>query len=272
MNMFEKINNMGYMGAIFGDIIGSRFEFHNRRSKEFTMFHHKSEFTDDSVLTIAIMDVIQSGDLSEDNIVRTIQNYARSFPASGYGAKFKQWIYERDPQPYNSCGNGSAMRISPVAWYAKTEEELEDLVMRFTAITHNHIEGIKGAMVVAKAIFMAKNGKSKFEIKKMIEENYNIDFVYNDLVRNYMFDETCQKSVPQALYCFLISSSLEDCARTAVSIGGDSDTIAAIACSVASAYYDDGYDLLAKSYVFIEELGLVTDKFKEACLKHLKEE
>jgi len=269
MNQEEKIKNLAYMGAILGDIVGSRFEFHNRKSKEFTMFHRKSVFTDDSVLTLAIMDVLNSGNLEEENIIRTLQNWAKSYPAAGYGARFKQWIYERDPQPYNSYGNGSAMRISPVAWYAQSEEELEDLVLRFTSITHNHIEGIRGAMVTAKAIFMAKNGKTKAEIKEMIEKNYDINFDYDELVRDYLFTESSQETVPQALYCFLISDSLEDCLRTAISIGGDSDTIGAIACSVGAAFYDDGYVLLDEAREFIEELKEVTVKFEDTLLKRL---
>ena len=271
MNQGEKVKNLGYMGAILGDIVGSRFEFHNRKSKEFTMFHRKSVFTDDTVLTLAIMDVLNSGNLDEENIIRTLQNWAKSYPAAGYGARFKQWIYERDPEPYNSFGNGAAMRISPVAWYAQSEEELEDLVLRFTTITHNHIEGIRGAMVTAKAVYMAKNGSSKEEIKEMIQKNYNIDFNYDELVRDYLFTESCQETVPQALYCFLISNSLEDCLRTAVSIGGDSDTIAAIACSVGAAYYDDGYVILDESREFLEELKEVTEKFEQTLLNKLGE-
>ena len=262
--------NNKYMGAIMGDIVGSRFEFHNRRSKEFTLFHRKSQFTDDSILTLAIMDSFNKGIVDEkDALIKNIQEWARSYPAGGYGQMFKRWIYLDDPQPYHSCGNGSAMRISPVAYFAKDKEELDRLIDQVTLITHDHPEGLKGARVVATATFMALHGATKEELREYIEANYDINFDYEDLVQNYYFDETCQKSVPQALFCFLISESLEDCVRTAVSIGGDSDTIAAIACSVGAAFYPDPNNLLGQAKELLEELGDVCDKFGQTCQNHL---
>lgn len=260
----EKLLNKAPLGAILGDIVGSRFEFHNRKSKEFTMFHHKCRFTDDTVLTLAVMDIFNKG--YQDDIVmiqKILQNWAKSYPNSGYGYRFKQWIYLDEPKPYNSFGNGSAMRVSPIAWYAQNQEELDKYVDLFTNITHNHEEGLKGAKVIAQLIFMAKNGANKDELKKYAESQYKIDFDYQDLVDNYQFDETCQGSVPQAIYCFLISNSLEDALRTAVSIGGDSDTIAAMTCAIASAFYPDPDGLLVKAEEKLEELKDVAEKFIE---------
>ena len=252
----------GHLGAFLGDIVGSRFEWHNRKSKEFTMFHRKCMFTDDSVLTLAIMDIFNKHYQDDEAMItKTIQQWARSFPNSGFGSYFKKWIYLDDPKPYGSLGNGSAMRISPVAWYAKTEEELDKYVELFTNITHNSPEALKAAKVVAHMIFMAKNGSSMDELKTYANSQYDLNFDYNDLVLNYQFDATSEGSVPHAIYCFLISNSLEDALRTAISIGGDSDTIGAICCSIAAAYYDDPDNLLGQAEDMLEELKDVAEEF-----------
>ena len=271
MNLKEKIENNAFLGAILGDVVGSRFEWHNRKSKDFTMFHkEKCRFTDDSVLTISIMDSFNKGiQDNQDKVAKNMQEWAKSYPLCGYGANFKKWIYLDDPKPYNSFGNGSAARISPVAFYAKDQEELDRYIYQFTAFTHNHEEGMKGARVIANCVYKALHGATKHEISEFAKGFYFLDFDYQDLVRNYGFDVSCQGSVPQAIYCFLISESLEDCLRTAVSIGGDTDTIAAIACSIGAAYYDDPNNLLGQVKEFLEDLNKNVDDFKQLLLNRL---
>lgn len=228
------------IGAIIGDVVGSRFEFNNIRTKDFELIAKDSEFTDDSVLTIAVMDIMNSGDISYENCVKTMQKWAKKYPYAGYGSKFVYWKDMNNPRPYNSCGNGSAMRVSAVGWFAKSEDDVIALSRAVTEITHNHPEGIKGAEVTAMCIYKALHGSSKEEIKDYIISKYpevsNLD--YEELRRTYVHGpEICQVTLPQALYCFLISTDFEDCLRTTISIGGDCDTTAAISCSIAEAFY-----------------------------------
>ncbi len=226
------------LGAIVGDVVGSRFEFNNYRSKDFELLSSKCEFTDDSILTIAVADIL----LNNKDVIKTFQYYCRKYPSS-YGLRFNEWIYTNNPKPYNSFGNGSAMRVSFVGWFANSEEEVKELSKKVTEVTHNHPEGIKGAEVTAMCVYYARIGKSKEFIKNYVSKYYDLDFDYNDLVENYYFNEICQDTVPQAIYCFLISKDFEDCIRTSVSIGGDTDTLCAISCAIASAYYDNGYEI-----------------------------
>lgn len=227
---------MKCIGAIIGDFVGSIYEFKNVKHKDFQLFTDGSFFTDDSYMTFAVMDYLIN---EHGTISYYLRHWGKMHPWAGYGLRFNQWINDSSMGPYNSFGNGSAMRISPVGWIAKTEEEVIKLSKEITECTHNHPLGIEGAEVVAMCIFYAKLGKSKDFIKNYVEHHYNLDFSYNDLVKNYRFDETCLGSVPQAIYCFLISKDFEDCLRTSISIGGDSDTIAAIACSIAEAFYKE---------------------------------
>ena len=227
---------MKCIGALIGDFVGSAYEFHNVKHKNFQLFNDDSFFTDDSFMTLAVMDFLFN---RNNSISYYLRLWGKTHPWAGYGLRFNQWIHNDSMGPYNSFGNGSAMRISPVGWIAKTEEEAISLSKEVTECTHNHPLGIEGAEVVAMCIFYAKSGKDKNFIKKYAEKHYNLNFSYNELVKNYGFDETCQGSVPQAIFCFLISNSFEDCLRTSISIGGDSDTIAAIACSIAEAYYKE---------------------------------
>ena len=237
------------IGAIIGDVVGSRFEFNNIKTKNFELIANDSEFTDDSVLTIAVMDIMNSGDISYENCVKTMQKWAKKYPYAGYGSKFVYWKDMNTPRPYNSCGNGSAMRVSAVGWFAKSEDDVIALSRAVTEITHNHPEGIKGAEVTAMCIYKALHGSSKEEIKDYIISKYpevsNLD--YEELRRTYVHGpEICQVTLPQALYCFLISTGFEDCLRTTISIGGDCDTTAAISCAIAEAFYKNIDDSLIK--------------------------
>jgi type I restriction enzyme M protein len=230
------------IGAIIGDIIGSRFEFNNHRSKDFELFTDECFVTDDSIMTIAVAKALMESkedylDLSEQAI-KWMQELGRPYPNCGYGGSFYNWIYSDNPKPYNSFGNGAAMRVSPVGWVAKTPLQVVILARKVTEISHNHPEGIKGAVATAMAIYMARNGKSKEEIREYIgREFYEINFTLDEIRETYQFNETCQDTVPQAFQAFFESTSFEDAIRNAISIGGDSDTLAAITGSVAEAYY-----------------------------------
>jgi len=223
------------IGAIIGDIVGSVFEFNNCRSKEFPLFQTNSDFTDDSVLSFATAKVLLDG----GDYAQTYQSFSRAYPYRGYGGRFRQWISQDEPKPYNSFGNGSAMRIAPVGFaFADAESALAE-AKSSAEVTHNHPEGIKGAQAVALAIWMARQGKEKAEIRQTVMSQFGYDLSRScNLIREVnQFDETCQGSVPEAITCFLESTDFEDCVRLAISIGGDSDTIACIAGGIAQAYY-----------------------------------
>lgn len=225
------------LGAITGDIIGSVYEFNNIKTTDFPLFSGKSFFTDDTILTVALADSILSG----IPYVTKIKEFYNFYPGSsyGYGGRFRQWAASDDTGPYNSFGNGSAMRVSPVGWAYNSLDTVLSEAGRSAIVTHNHPEGIKGAQSVASAIFLARTGSSKDEIKEYIENtfSYNLSNRLDDIRPIYRFDETCQGSVPQAIIAFLESDGYEDTIRKAVSIGGDSDTIACIAGGIAEAFY-----------------------------------
>jgi len=226
------------IGAIVGDLVGSTYEANNVRDKDFPLFTSMSHITDDSIMTLAVADIIQKGYINdEDAIIDTFKEWAIAYPDRGYGHEFGHWAFSSDREPYYSCGNGAAMRISPVGWYARSIQDVKKWSRRITKVTHNHPDAFKASEVVASCIYYARRGKSKAFLKEYIEKYYDIDFEYEDLVLENEFDCTCEGSVPQALYCFIISTSFLDCLKTAISIGGDSDTIACIACSIAEAYY-----------------------------------
>lgn len=252
-------------GAIIGDVVGSRFEFNNYRNKNFELINSVCEFTDDTILTVAVMDILLNNKIEDTKyIVETIKKYGIKYPSS-YGCSFNWWLHSKNSEPYNSYGNGAAMRVSPIGWYAKNEEEVKKWTYNVTSVTHNHPEGLKGAEVTAMCVYYAKIGKSKEFIRKYVEQYYNLDFEYEELKKNYWFNETCQNTVPQAIYCFLISKDFEDCVRTSISIGGDSDTLAAISCSIAEAYYKHiDKQLIEKVNKKIpEEFKNIIKKFKE---------
>ena len=217
------------LGALIGDIVGSVYEFDNIKTKDFSLLSKNSRFTDDSVMTLAVAEVLQHGKTDDpDEIVRIFQKWGRAYPNAGYGASFVRWVFSENPQPYHSCGNGAAMRISPVGWYADDESQVRDYVRAVTSVTHDHPEGLKGAEVTAMCVYYARRGRSKEFIRQYASQYYDLSFDYEEL---------CQNTVPQAIFCFLISNSFEDCLRTTISIGGDCDTTAAISCAIAEAYY-----------------------------------
>lgn len=241
------------LGAIIGDMVGSVYEFHPIKTKKFDIFNICERMTDDSLLTIAVAKALLKHypikydeqslkRIQEDLIISFVETWKYN-KGAGFGGMFFDWCVKASHgtcEPYNSYGNGSAMRISPVGWIAKNEEEVKALSKTVTEITHNHPEGIKGAEAVAMAIYLALHGSSKEEIKeRMINDYYPEikDFIFDDLVKNYEFSEICQKSVPQAIYCFLISNGLEDTIRNCVAIGGDCDTTGAMAGAIAEAFY-----------------------------------
>lgn len=230
------------IGAIIGDIAGSRFEQDNHRSKDFLFFHQSCCFTDDSVMTLAVAKalLVSSKDYSSlgANTVKYMKEIGLGYPKCGYSGKFYSFLRNRNPKPYNSCGNGAAMRISAVPYCASSLDEVKLLSRLVTEVSHNHPEGIKGAEAAAVCGYLALSGKTKDEIRRYVEDNYyRLDFTIDGIRDSYRNDGTCQNTVPQAIEAFLESTSFEDAIRTAVSLGGDSDTIAAICGGIAEPYY-----------------------------------
>lgn len=223
------------LGAIAGDIIGSVFEFDNIKRMDFDLFSAWSHFTDDTVLTVAVADSI----LHDRDFTQTIREYGLKYPDAGYGSMFQQWLESDSSAPYHSFGNGSAMRVSPVGFAYDTLEMVMEQARRSAEVTHDHPEGIKGAQATALAIFWARTGRDKSYIKEQIENlfGYDLSPTLDEIRPGYGFDETCPGSVPQAITAFLESNDYEDAIRKAISIGGDSDTIACIAGGIAQAYY-----------------------------------
>ncbi len=233
-------------GAVLGDIVGSPYEFdhNNYKAKNFSLFSRRSEFTDDTVMTLAVAKALMNTCGQDDTVikaalVREMQRLGRAYPNRGYGARFDSWLHEEDPQPYNSYGNGSAMRVSPAAWLAENMTEALHLARLTAEVTHDHPEGIKGAQATAAAIFLVRTGHSKVDIKAHVEHEfgYNLSRTCDEIRPVYRHVESCQETVPQAIIAFLESAGFEDALRTAVSLGGDSDTLAAITGSIAEAFY-----------------------------------
>ncbi|MDR1129438.1 MAG: ADP-ribosylglycohydrolase family protein [Prevotellaceae bacterium] len=225
-------------GAIIGDIAGSRFEFNNHLNTEFQLFTDDCAFTDDTVCTIAVADALLKGISFEASLQYWCRKYPH--PKGGYGGSFAGWVHSSSPQPYNSFGNGSAMRVSPCAWWSNDLGEVLRYARMSAKCTHNHPEGIRGASVIADCIYQARHDCCSKETIKNIavkEYRYNLDMTCDSIRKTNTFNETCQVTVPQAIVCFLESSDFESAIRLAVSIGGDSDTIAAITGSIAEAFY-----------------------------------
>jgi len=238
MNYFDNTDYL-ILGAITGDIIGSVYEFHNVKRTDFDLFTPKTTFTDDSILTVATMEALLSGKTAASDYTRLYQSYGRKYPNRGWGNRFHYWIHAADPQPYDSWGNGSAMRASPIGWTFCTIEEVLAEAEKSASVSHNHPEGIKGAQAAVLAVFLARNGAEKEEIQREIADRfgYNLDRTCDHIRADYGFDESCQGTVPEAVIAFLESESYEDAIRLAVSLGGDSDTLACITGGIAEAYY-----------------------------------
>ena len=246
------------IGAIVGDIVGSRFEFDNIKSKDFELFHPDCRPTDDTVMTLAVGDALceyrtAGGDLAEI-AVRKLRDWGLRNPQAGYGGAFVRWLLADEPRPYYSWGNGAAMRVSFCGWAAKTLKEAVWMSREVTRITHDHPEGLAGAEIVAAFVFLASHGIGKKELRKYVNEYYRtIDFTFDEIRPNYAFDVSCQGSVPQAIEAFLESSGFVDAIRNAVSLGGDSDTIAAVTGAVAEAFYGVPEGVREKALRYLDE-------------------
>ena len=256
------------LGAIIGDIVGSIYEFDNIKTKDFNLFTNEMFFTDDTVMTIAIADAIING-AKPENFILSMKKWGCDYIDKSYGHSFRRWLKSENSEPYNSWGNGSAMRVSPCGWVAKLnipfEEGLkltEDLAKKSAEVTHNHPKGIKGAQATASSIFFMRYGKSKNaveEYKNKLKDyiknkyQYDLNFTLNEIRPSYAFNESCQKTVPQAIVSFLESENFEDAIRNAISIGGDSDTLAAITGSIAEAAYGIPKDIKEKAINYLDK-------------------
>jgi ADP-ribosylglycohydrolase len=250
------------LGAIIGDIVGSPYEFthNNIKTKDFPLFSEDSHFTDDTVMTIAVAAAMLDGagdpDKTRTEVVRVLRAYGNLYPGAGYGQKFSHWLDAKEAQPpYGSYGNGSAMRVSSVAWLFDDLETVELFAEISAAVTHNHPEGIKGAQATAAAIFLARTGQGKAEIKQYIATRYAYDLgrTPEQIRPDYVHVESCQETVPEAIIAFLHSDGFEDALRVAVSLGGDSDTLAAITGSIAEAAYGVPPYIKQKALSFLDQ-------------------
>lgn len=252
------------IGAILGDMVGSPYEFdQGEKRKDFgPLFIEESQFTDDSVMTIAVAEGLMNAGRDADSdtikkeVIKSMKAWGRKYPYAGYGGRFVWWLQLEDDSPYGSWGNGSAMRVSSVGWMYDTLERTREVARLTAEVTHNHPEGIKGAEATASAIFMARQHKSKEEIKKYIvdEFGYNLSRTLEEIRPDYHHVESCQETVPEAITAFLEGNDFEDVVRNAVSLGGDCDTLTCIASGIAEAYYG------------------VPEEFKEECQKRLPDD
>lgn len=285
------------LGAIIGDIVGSVYEFNNIKTKDFPLFRDDCFFTDDTVMTCAVAEAIMNGG-EKDDFIDAMKKYGRMYPDSGFGGRFGAWVLSDNREPYNSYGNGSAMRVSPCAWLwdcgfvARTgmyPSNAYNMTKLSAEVTHNHPEGVKGALATADAIFMCRfyfgghcfdyqepindnPAECKKRIKEHIEREYGYDLskTLDEIRPTYHFNETCQETVPQAIVAFLESTDFEDAIRNAISLGGDSDTLAAITGSIAEAAYGIPYWIEEKAYSYLDEpLKRVFDRWNERLNKDL---
>lgn len=252
------------IGAIAGDIIGSPYEgkswWMEERSTDFELFNSKCRFTDDTVLTICICDYLMNG----GDLIQMMKDYTKKYPVR-YGPAFKQWAYSESREPYGSYGNGSAMRISSVPYLVQNYDEMQAKVEEITCITHNHKEGISGAQAVAAAIFYALSGDYKSIIKKILKDGYkyDLDFSIDQIRPTFKFDPTCQGTVPAAIVAFLESEDYEHAIRLAVSLGGDTDTLACITGSIAAAYHGIPKNIADKSLSYLDDdLMKIVNQFR----------
>lgn len=249
------------LGAILGDIIGSPYEFdeNNIKTTDFPLFGSNSRYTDDTIMTLAVAEGLINGygdkEKTKAEIVKSMRALGRRYPYAGYGARFNHWLHQDKPEPYNSFGNGSAMRVSSVAWLYNNIRDIEEFAEISARVTHNHPEGIKGAEATAAAIFLARQGTDKDKIKKYIEDKYEyrLNRTCDEIRPYYHHVESCQETVPEAITAFLEGNSFEEVIRLAVSLGGDSDTLAAIAGSIAEAYYPIPEDLRTRAVSMLDD-------------------
>lgn len=246
------------LGAIIGDIVGSIYEFNNIKTSDFEFLNEKCFFTDDTVMSCAIARALLDSE-GKPELLQTYAKvwqriYGKDYPGAGYGGRFLVWLNEEFPEPYGSWGNGAAMKISPVGWVANSEEEVEQLSGDITSLTHNHPEGRKGAEATAMCVYLARTGKTKQEIKEYVNARYydlGLFTSVDELREKYSWHSGCKNCVPQAIYCFLESENFEDCIRKVISIGGDSDTLAAIAGGIAEAFYGIPLEIYTKARTFL---------------------
>ena len=241
-------------GAIIGDIVGSKYEFHNIKTKDFKLFSKGSRITDDTVMSVAVAKALLESKKNnykdlDKQCIKWMREIGRKYPNCGYGGRFVSWLlFDEDPKPYNSFGNGSAMRTSACAYATSSLKEALHLAEVCASVSHNHPEGIKGAKATTACVYLASKGKSKDEIRQYVEDNfYKLDFTIDEIRPTYKFDVTCMGSVPEAIECFLESSSYEDAIRNCISIGGDCDTTGAICGAIAESYYGIDEDLINES-------------------------
>lgn len=264
------------LGAIIGDIVGSTYEFddYNIKTTDFPLFSKESEITDDTIMTLAVAQGLMNGkkdpQKTYDEITKCMQKLGNEYPYMSYGYNFQSWLCSDNPKPYNSYGNGSAMRVSSVAWFFDNLDDVEKFAEISALPTHNHSEGIKGAQAVASAIFLARSCKTKSEIKNYIVKKYNYDLskTCDEIRPNYHHVESCQETVPQAITAFWEGGSFEEVIRLAVSLGGDSDTLTAIAGSIAEAYYPIPEDIKERALKFLDDdLLEIYNKFTVCCIR-----
>ena len=256
------------LGALTGDIVGSIYEWNNIKTTQFPLFQEDCHFTDDSVLTVALAESILTG----ESYASLMKRYFRNYPDAGYGNNFLRWAQCDDACPYNSWGNGAAMRISPVAWAFASLAEVLQKAAEYSVVTHDHPEGVKGAQATAAAVYLGRSGASKQEIRSFVTETFCYDLSRScDQIRpDYTFDVSCQGTVPQAMAAFLESSDFEDAIRLAVSLGGDSDTLAGITGGIAQAFYGGVPEpIAARTLDFLDErLRRVTVEFEQKFVRN----
>ena len=261
-------------GAIIGDIIGSRFEFDNGdKSRNFELFTTECDFTDDTVMTVAVAEALLEAGKDADektiksSLIKSMKKWGQKYPYAGYGARFINWVLTEDPEPYGSYGNGSGMRVSPVGWFYDTIERTREVARWTSEVTHNHPEGINGAESTAVAIFMARNGASQEEIKRYLTEEfgYNLTRTLDEISPSYYHVEDCMRTMPEAFTCFLEAGSYEETIRNVMYIGGDTDTLGAIAGAIAEAFWGISEETLEKGKQYLtKDIAEVIGKFSLA--------
>ncbi len=261
----KNMEQVRMLGALVGDIVGSVYEFNNTKRTDFKLLCDENVFTDDSVMTLAVAKwLLEDETHTIHYLIYCMQELGKRYSNAGYGARFGWWLEEDDPQPYNSWGNGAGMRVSPVGLYAKTLDEALALAALTASVTHNHPEGVKGAQAIATSVFLCKQGKTKQEIKEYIEKtfDYNLNRTIAEIRPRYEFDVSCQGSVPEAIIAFLEGNSFEEVIRLAISLGGDSDTIGAMAGAIAACMYPIPDDIAKRcNDILTDDLREIKDKF-----------